>query len=214
MIPPRFVHAVNSTRPYGAHRYDLFGPKIGRRLTLFGQRALDPWGRLESDPNVLAYCERPLCIPDTKPSRPVDFWVRTPDGEKLCVMLRATESIVAAQGCRLFPAFEMWSRACSFQFDLIHPHHLDDAPMTLRENRMTMLHHLAATHSILVGALIPGVLTRCRRGLTLAELERQLAPVAPMLVRSVVFSLILRGDVRCPALAIEPLGPNTHLDLP
>ncbi|KVD78832.1 hypothetical protein WI89_30630 [Burkholderia ubonensis] len=85
MIPRRFVHAVDSTRPYYAHRYDLFGLKIGRRLTLFGQDALDLWIRLELDPHVLAYCDRPMCIPDTKPSRLVDFWVRTFDGEKLCI---------------------------------------------------------------------------------------------------------------------------------
>lgn len=51
MIPPRFVRAVNSTRPYGAHRFDLFGPKIGRRLTLFGRRALDLWVRYVAGTN-------------------------------------------------------------------------------------------------------------------------------------------------------------------
>jgi hypothetical protein len=31
----------------------LFGPKVGRRLTLFGRRlALDLWVRLESDPQA------------------------------------------------------------------------------------------------------------------------------------------------------------------
>ncbi|WP_232455869.1 hypothetical protein [Burkholderia ubonensis] len=115
MIPPRFVRAVNRTRPYGAHRFDLFGPKTGRRLTLFGRRALDLWVRLEADPSVLAYCERPLCIPEESPLRLVDFWVRTPDCEKLCVVLRSAESTAAAQGFSLFSAFELWSGACSFQ---------------------------------------------------------------------------------------------------
>ncbi|RQR25125.1 hypothetical protein DIE23_32660 [Burkholderia sp. Bp9143] len=213
MSRPSFVRAVNSTRPYGAHRYDLFGPKIGRRLTLFGRHALDLWLRLESDPHVLVYCEQPLCIPDANPSRPVDFWVRTPDGEKLCVVLRSAESTAAALGGSLFPAFEMWSRASSLQLDLIHPHHLDDSP-ALRENRMTMLHHLAATHSIPVGQLMQCVLTGCRYGLTLNELERRLEFVDPMLVRSAVFRLVLCGEVRCPTLALELLGPHTYLELP
>jgi len=59
MIRPRFVRAVNSSRPYGAHRYDVFGLKVGRRLTLFGRFALGLWVRLESDSYVLTYCERP-----------------------------------------------------------------------------------------------------------------------------------------------------------
>lgn len=213
MIQPRFVRAVNNTRPYGAHRYDMFGPKIGRRLTLFGRCALDLWGRLEADPRVLAYCERPLCIPDANPSRPVDFWVRASSGERLCVVLRSAESAVATQGANPFPAFEKWTRASSLQLDFIHPHHLDDPPV-LRENRMMMLHHVAGTHSIPVGSLMRGVLARCRHGLTLAELERRLAPVDPMLVRSAVFALVLRGEMHCPRLALEPLGPHTRLELP
>lgn len=170
MIEPRFVRAVNSTRPYGAHRYDVFGPKLGRRLTLFGRCAMYLWVRLESDPHVLAYCERPLRIPDAKPARPVDFWVRTSDQEKLCIVLRPAESSAVARGDSLFPAFEKWSRVSSMQLDLIHPQDLDDAP-ALRENRMTMLHHLAGTHSMPVRALMHDVLDRFHHGLTLAELE-------------------------------------------
>jgi hypothetical protein len=64
-----------------------------------------------------------------------------------------------------------------------------------------------------VEKLAPGVITACSDGATLAELERQFATVDPMLVRSVVFRLVLRGDVRCPALPFEPLGPNTYLEL-
>ncbi len=213
MIEPRFVRAVNSTRTYGAHRYDVFGPKVGRRLTLFGRCALDLWIRLESDAYVFGYCERPLCIPGTNPARPVDFWVRTPDEERLCVVLRPSESTAAARGDSLFPAFEKWSRASWMQLDLIHPQHLDDLPV-LRENRMTMLQHLAGTHSIPIGALMRGVLDRLHHGVTLAELERRLAPVDPMLVRSAVFRFVLRGEMRCPALGLEPLGPHTRLELP
>lgn len=212
MIQPRFVRAVNSTRPYGARRYDVFGPKVGRRLTLFGRCALHLWVRIESDPYVLVYCERPLCIPDANPARPVDFWVRTSDGERLCIVLRPAESRATDRGDSLFPAFEKWSRVSSMQLDLIHSQSLDDPP-ALRENRMTMLHHLAGTHSIPVGTLMRSVLDRFHHGLTLAELERRLAPVDPMLVRSAVFRLVLRGEMRFPAIALEPLGPHTRLEL-
>jgi hypothetical protein len=36
MIRPRFMRAVNTSRPYGTHRYDVFGPKVGRRLGCSG----------------------------------------------------------------------------------------------------------------------------------------------------------------------------------
>ncbi|MGB8420287.1 MAG: hypothetical protein WCE85_28780 [Paraburkholderia sp.] len=211
MIPPRFLRAVNNARPHGAHRYDLFGPKIGRRLTLFGRLALDLWVRLESDPQVVTYCERPLCIPDAKPPRAVDFWVRTHNDEKLCLVLQTAEARTAAQGGPLFPAFQLWSQVSSLQLQMIHPHELDD-PQVLHENRIMMLRYLAGSHTLPVEKLTSDVITACSDGSTLAELERRFATVDPMLVRSAVFRLVLGGEVGCPALAFEPLGPNTHLE--
>ncbi|MFM0204945.1 hypothetical protein PQR53_34565 [Paraburkholderia fungorum] len=213
MIPPRFLRAVNNARPHGAHRSDLIGPKIGRRLTLFGRLALDLWVRLESDPQVVTYCERPLCIPDAKPSRVVDFWIRTRHDERLCVVLRTAEWTSVAQGHFLFPAFQSWSRASSMQLQMIHPQELAD-PHVLRENRVMMLRYLVSGHALPIDGLMAGVLIACSNGTTLAELERQFTAADPMLVRSAVFRLVLDGQVRCPTLALEPLGPRTRLERP
>lgn len=212
MISPRFVRAINHTRPYGTLRYDLFGPKIGRWLTLCGRFALDLWVRLETDLEVLTYCERPLQIPDVKPPRLVDFWVRSRDGERLCAVLRAAESSSVEQGKFLFPAFDSWSRACSLQLQMIHPHELDD-PQVLRQYRIMMLHYLVGKHTLAVGSLMRSVVAACGHGATLAELEGRFAPADPMLVRSAVFKLVLGGEVRCPTLAVEPLGARTRLEL-
>jgi hypothetical protein len=38
MRSPRFRRAATDARPYGAHRFDVFGPKVGRRLTLWPTR--------------------------------------------------------------------------------------------------------------------------------------------------------------------------------
>ena len=213
MIQPRFVRAVNNARPFGTHRYDLFGPKIGRRLTLFGRSALNLWIRLESDPLVVTYCERPVCIPDVKPSRVADFWVRTRIDERLCVVLRTAESTSTGKGHSLFPAFQSWSRASSLQLQMIHQQELDD-PQVLRENRIVMLRYLASSHALPLDGLMSGVLAACNNDPTLADLERQFARDDPMLVRSAAFRLVLGGQVRCPALALETLGPGTRLELP
>lgn len=53
MRSPRFRKAATDVRPHGAHRFDVFGPKVGRRLTLFGRSALQLWLRLESAPQVV-----------------------------------------------------------------------------------------------------------------------------------------------------------------
>ncbi|WP_157646224.1 hypothetical protein [Burkholderia ubonensis] len=172
MIPRRFVHAVDSTRPYYAHRYDLFGLKIGRRLTLFGQDALDLWIRLELDPHVLAYCDRPMCIPDTKPSRLVDFWVRTFDGEKLCIRVafRGVEcgctGIQSVSGIR---DVEQGVFAAGRPNSSIPSRRYTDAAREQDDNAASLISHSFDS----CRPLMPGALTRCRHGLTLVELERR-----------------------------------------
>jgi hypothetical protein len=148
-----------------------------------------------------------------KPSRVVDFWVRTRHDERLCVVLETAESASAAQGRSLFPALQSWTRACSLELQTIHRQELDD-PQVLRENLITMLRYLAGSHALPVDGLMSGVLTACSNGSSLAELERRFALADPMLVRSAVFRLVMGGQVRCPALALEPLGPHTRLELP
>ncbi|MFM0351162.1 hypothetical protein [Paraburkholderia sp. RL17-347-BIC-D] len=51
----RFAHAVDDVRPYWTHRYDVYGPKVHRRLTVFGHRALNAWLQFEFDPDVVAH---------------------------------------------------------------------------------------------------------------------------------------------------------------
>ena len=94
---------------------------------------------------------------------------------------------------------------------MIHPQELDD-PQVLHENRIIMLRYLAGSHALPVEKLTSEVVAACSDGTMLAELERRFATVDPMLVRSAVFRLVLRGEVGCPALAFEPLGPNTRLE--
>lgn len=89
MRPARFQNAVTDVRPYGSHRFDVFGPKIGRRLTLFGRHAFQLWLRLEADPQVVTYCERPMLVPDAGRSRAADFWAATNDGEHLYLVARS-----------------------------------------------------------------------------------------------------------------------------
>jgi len=110
------------------------------------------------------------------------------------------------QGGSLFPAFQSWSRSSSLQLQMIHPKELDD-PQMFRDNRGMMLCYLASTHALPVKELMSGVLTVCKKGTTLSELERRFATAHPILVRSAVCRLVLRGEVRCAALALEPLGP-------
>ncbi len=87
MRSPRFRKAATDVRPYGAHRFDVFGPKVGRRLTLFGAKRASALAAAGIRPQVVTYCERPLLAPEARGSRAADFWVCTDYGEQLHLVL-------------------------------------------------------------------------------------------------------------------------------
>jgi hypothetical protein len=55
----RSFEPLTLPRPRGAHRYDVFSPKLGRRLTLYRLNAFESWLMLEADPAEKTFCERP-----------------------------------------------------------------------------------------------------------------------------------------------------------
>lgn len=213
MRPARFRKAATSVRPYGSHRYDVFGRKIGRRLTLFGRQALQQWLRLEADPFVTTYCERPLLVPGATTGRAADFWVGMDNGELLYLNARPAEVTLVAEGCELFPALEAWTRACSITLRIILPDELDHSD-TLCANRLTMLQYVAASNAAVSAGLVSSVLSACDGGVSLGELEQRCDGLDPAVVRTAVFSLMLSGRLACPTIALQPLGAHSHLVSP
>jgi hypothetical protein len=205
-----FVRAIDDVRPYGTHRYDVYGPKVDRRLTLFGYRALNAWLQLEFNPDVVAYCERPLRVPDIRPARMVDFWVRGRHSEHFLIVLRGSElQSFAAQPLR-FAAFDAWARKTGIQVCVIDAD--ERAPVDiLQRNQATILHHVAADHTFVTDEIKQRALAACWEGATVGELESRLLPVDGTLVRSAAFMLVLEGSLRCPTLAHEPLSRKTQL---
>ena len=55
----RFQSAVSNTRSRGERVIEAYSPKLGRRLQCFGEHVFVEWLRLEADPTIQAFCERP-----------------------------------------------------------------------------------------------------------------------------------------------------------
>ena len=68
----QYTRAVPFSRPAGLRRIEVFGPKIGRRLSLGGYDAYRTWLVIETNPLIVTFCERPTYV--DRPSSPViDF---------------------------------------------------------------------------------------------------------------------------------------------
>jgi hypothetical protein len=109
-MPIRFDHPVETLRPGKAQRFDVFGPKINRSLTLFHRHTIDAWINLERTPEVSWYCERPLLIDDTPFERLVDFYAIRNEREELWFVLTKAEETGCFPEKHLGPVFLEWCR--------------------------------------------------------------------------------------------------------
>jgi len=72
----RFRCAVSAARPRGQRLIEAYSLKLGRRVQCFGDAAFRQWIRLEADPSVELFCERPTFLHVANERRLADFWVR------------------------------------------------------------------------------------------------------------------------------------------
>ena len=71
----RFQSAVPRARPAGSRIIEAYSLKLGRRLQCFGEVVFEQWIRLEVDPTIQTFCERPLDLNFADEVLQVDFWV-------------------------------------------------------------------------------------------------------------------------------------------
>lgn len=211
-MPPelRFQIPKSNRRPYGSHRFDTWSPKIGRRVTLFGQRSLRAWVAIEADPAVVGFCERPLVLESSKPSRVVDFWVRRAKSEEeLWILLRAADE--DPDNKAISPAFREWCQQQALMPRLFGP---DEPALTDEQFRNwgTVLRYLAANRQLLKDDLINAVKHACHPGMPLGRLERQFHDHDPILVRTALFHLVHRGAVRGADFAQALIDPSMRFE--
>jgi hypothetical protein len=206
----RFEAAEDNRRPFGSHQFYVWSPKIGRRLKLFGDVALNTWIAIEADVEIVAFCERPLVILTQKPARVVDFWVQRTTGEVLWLLQRPRENR-AEQGNSLSPSFRSWAHNKGMTVRQLLPDELAlDEP--LRRNWGTVLRYLAANRALVKPALLDCVRETCLTTVTLDAIEQHYPSEDPVLVRTAVFCLFQQGLVRSPAFAETPIGPASRFE--
>jgi len=201
---PRFERPASNARNSKAHRYDVFGPKVSRGLTIFGLPALLAWTGLEADPSVETYCERPLVIPET--SRIVDFWVRRKDSEYFVILLRQSE--LPEEGETSLPKkVQSWLDASRTPVVLVDP--ADDVRrLVLLENWGSIIRDLSAFARYVPRVLSEEVHKAIEDGLALEQLEQDFEDQDPVLARVALFSLLHQGLALCPQLEHSPLNSS------
>lgn len=207
---PRFLSPADTARPYKSHRYDVFGLKIDRMVTLFGLAPLHAWIRLESDPTVLSYCERPIVVADSKPKRVVSFWVCFRDHEKLWLLPRQEELERQLSLQDAEPAFFAWATQAGMTAEFISPTGPDD--MLYLDNWSRIIRELSANQRFVSLSLRNQILDSMITVRSLSELPTLFPEEDPVLLRTAAYSLLHSGMLRCKNIGSATLGSNSLLE--
>jgi len=198
----RSFEPLTLPRPRGAHRYDVFSPKLGRRLTLYRRSAFEAWLMLEADPRTKTFCERPGFISVDDQRCIADFWTRSDDRECLVLL---SESTMATD----FP------RTCAdFDQEALDVRRIDAAERAAARvwtaNWQRILPVIVAARG-LVRPSLPGAIERfVASPQSLMAIEREFSTGDPSLVRAAVFELLHRGQIQAPELHTESLSYLTR----
>ncbi len=194
MESPRltFSSAADNSRPFGSHRYDVYSPKIRRRLFLYGDLPLNGFIAIESDPEISSYCERPVVITELKPRRVVDFWVQGSRGGELWLLLRPSELKWLDRNHPPTEAFNAWAEDQALKIKLVTPESLGVGSVLLG-NWGDILRHLSANTKHTAPRLVSRVLELCRDEMSIKALQERLPEEDPMIVRTAIYTLLHRG---------------------
>ncbi len=205
----RFQVAEDNRRPHGSHQFYVWSPKLNRRLTLFGEAALNAWIAIEADPQILAFCERPLVIRTQKPARVVDFWVQRTTSEELWLLKRPTKR--AKERDSVSPSFRTWAER---QGITVRQPQAEEFSLDEQRGRnwATVLHYLAANRALMKPEFLDRIRETCSETVTLELLERHFLTEDPMLVRTGVFLLFQQGLLQSSQFTDAPIGPTMRFE--
>ena len=204
--PISFSVPLKMERPYGTHRFDVFSPKLTRRLTLYGRRMLKTWVGLETNAGIRTFCEYPLEIADLR--RTVDFWVQDDDRSVFWLLLRASEEERALAGKTEFAAFQQWAIDRQASVRLLYAEEQAISEIAYSNTELA-LHYVSANMSLVTSELATEVIQCCAMPFSLLALEREFSSRDPILVRAAALLGILRGQLVCDTFAHEPMGPHS-----
>jgi hypothetical protein len=193
-----FSAPVHTPRPRGARLLEAFSPKLERRVRHFDYCNFRQWLRLEADPGVLAFCERPIRLRPDPDAAFVDFWVRRRDGETL-------QLLESGQQHNVEPQIEGVDVHIVSAADLA-------ADSTWIANWQTMLPVIIAARSLVPKSLTNAILRRIHEPLAMATVERELSRGDPGVLRAAIFDLLRTGQIQAPLLRTHPLTLHILLE--
>ena len=192
MSETRFQSAVSNARLRGVRVIEAYSPKLGRRLQCFGEHVFSQWIRLEADPTVQAFCERPAYL-DHAGKHLVDFWVLQEDREALLIVDGENQPSTITIGNA-----ELHVRS-------IPPAELAAARIWIG-NWERMLPAITSCRPQMSPSFLRSILKFISEPMQLSRIEQEFVTGDSTLVRAAIFNLLHAGSLQAPQLHTEQLS--------
>jgi hypothetical protein len=190
-------------RPRDAHRFEVFSPKLSRRLTIYRRVVLDAWMLIESEPSVVTFSERPGTVLIGERYHQVDFSVRYADKAELLI---AADS-PGDEDADVRVTIDMSALPVRFI-----PHVELVAARTWIDNWHRMLPSIVATRGLISKSLLTGIERFANKPQQLVTIEREFSMGDPTVVRAATFRLLHEGRLSAPDLHVAS-PPCVTLDV-
>ena len=187
------------SRPRGARMIEARSPKLGRLVQHYDQASFQQWVRLEADPSVSTFCERPARISPDSNAPLISYWVSHK---------QAQEFVMLVTGDR--PA-DLPHEHDGELLRVVTPPELAAASIWI-DNWQRMLPVINCCNGLVTPALRKSVLALANFPITLLAMEGALAKTQPMLLRAAVFDLLRTGGLVASALHTQRLNLHTILE--
>ena len=195
----RFAAPLHLVRPRGARLLEAYSPKLARRVQHTDRASFLHWVRLEADPLVTSFCERPARLGREPASRLISFWVERGPAQEFVVLSDggAEEALPHEHdGLRL---------------RVVTPAELAAAAVWI-DNWQRILPVVTTTRSLVTPAMKQAVLAFVDAPMPLSHIERAHTAGDPMVVRGAVFELLRTGALAAPALHTQPLALGSVIE--
>lgn len=197
-------------RPRASHQYEVWSPKLSRRLTFYRSQVRDLWVLLEGDPSVINFCERPIQFQGLRRHRTIDFWIQRSDRCFFSCVVNHSETDTFRQDLSADSGFIEWRDQRQLAVEIVEAESLTQHRVKIDNWRKIVLYLLPSmaaspeicdiTRSVCSGA----------QGATLGALESNAPFADPINVRRAVFTLLAAGVLVAPDLDSVPIGKSTR----
>lgn len=201
-------------RPFGKDRYEVWSPKLSRRLTLYSELNLYCWVLIEGNPSIQRFCERPYAIQLFGKKSTVDFWTSGDVGDQFIFITPDETPSKLEQEIFSQKSFVSWAQDGAIDIKIISKESIRNKNTEIC-NWSLMIRHLSANHALISEDMSRKIQRMIIAGgeVTLQEILDTLNSDDPVVVKAAAFQLLHCGKAKCRDLASNPLSNDLVLEV-